>query len=166
MAGSELGGEGRNWLPLAVAATLVLAVVVAAFTMTGHPKAVLTPVGALPDPYAAKLAITNLAMSEATNGTGGKLTYLEGHIANTGPATVNGVTVQVIFRNTAGEVVQNETLAMAVIGMREPYVDIVSMSKSPMAPGGEHDFRLIFDSVSPDWAGALPELRVVSVQTK
>jgi Protein of unknown function (DUF2393) len=160
------GSERRNWVPLAVAATLVLAVVVAAFTMTGHPKAVLTPVNAPADPYAARLPITNLTLSEAKNGTGGKLTYLEGHVANTGTAIVTGVTVQVIFRNAAGEVAQNETLAMAVIGMREPYVDVVPMSKSPLAPGGEHDFRLIFDSVSPDWAGALPELRVVSVQTK
>jgi hypothetical protein len=35
-----------------------------------------------------------------------------------------------------------------------------------MAPGADQDFRLIFDSVSPDWDGAYPEIRVVHVETR
>jgi hypothetical protein len=158
--------EGRNWLPLGIAAAMVIAVMVAAFVITAKSKPADVPVGAPLDPYAAHLAITNVNMSEATNTVGGKLTYIEGHMANQGSATVTGVSMQVVFKNYAGKVAQNQTIPVSVIGMREPYVDIVPLSKSPLAPGGEHDFRLIFDSVSPDWAGALPELRVVGVQTK
>jgi hypothetical protein len=164
--GLESKREGRNWLPLAIAAAMVIAVVMAAFVLTGKSKPADVPVGAPLDPYAAHMAISNVTMSEATNTVGGKLTYIEGHIANQGSATVAAISMQVIFRNYAGQVAQNQTIPVSVIGMREPYVDIVPLSKSPLAPGGEHEFRLIFDNVSPDWAGALPELRVVGVQTK
>ena len=37
---------------------------------------------------------------------------------------------------------------------------------APLKPGDAHDFRLIFDAVSPDWNGAYPELRVIQVQAK
>ena len=42
--------------------------------------------------------------------------------------------------------------------MREPYIDTEPVSAAPLKPGAEQDFRLIFDSVSPEWAGALPEM--------
>ncbi len=105
-------------------------------------------------------------MSESSNLAGGKVTYLDGHIANTGSRTVTGVTVQVLFRDGAHEVAQNETLPLKLIRMREPYVDVEPVSAAPLAPGGEHDFRLIFDAVSPDWDGAYPEVRVIHVETK
>jgi hypothetical protein len=50
--------------------------------------------------------------------------------------------------------------------MREPYIDIGPLSASPLKPGSEQDFRLIFDTVSPDWDGAYPEVRVVHVEAK
>jgi hypothetical protein len=50
-------------------------------------------------PYAGSLALTGLAMSESANLAGGKVTYLDGHIANTGARTVTAVTVQVLFRD-------------------------------------------------------------------
>ena len=62
-------------------------------------------------------------MSESTNLAGGKVTYLDGHIANTGPRTVTGITVQVLFRDFAHEVTQNETQPLKLIRTREPYVD-------------------------------------------
>jgi hypothetical protein len=40
------------------------------------------------------------------------------------------------------------------------------VSAAPLEPGGEHDFRLIFDAVTPDWDGAYPELRVIHVDAK
>jgi hypothetical protein len=112
------------------------------------------------------LPITGLAMSESSNLAGGKVTYLDGHIANTGARTVTGVTVQVLFRDAAHEVAQNETLPLKLIRVREPYIDVEPVSAAPLTPGGGHDFRLIFDAVSPDWDGAYPELRVIHVETK
>jgi len=105
-------------------------------------------------------------MSESGNLAGGKVTYIDGHIANKGGRIVTGVTVQVLFRDFAHEVAQNETQSLKLIRMREPYIDIEPVSAAPLKPGGEQDFRLIFDAVSPDWDGAYPEVRVVHVETK
>jgi hypothetical protein len=157
----------RNWLPLAIAAAVVLivaAVLVFVFER-GKPVASVTPISAAPDAYASSLVITNLAMSESASLSGGKVTYLDGHIANKGARTVTGVAVQVLFRNYAHEVAQNETQPMKFIRMREPYIDIEPVSASPLKPGAEQDFRLIFDTVSPDWDGAYPELRIMRVET-
>jgi hypothetical protein len=105
-------------------------------------------------------------MSESSNLTGGKVTYLDGHIANQGARTVTNVTVQVLFRSFAHEVTQNETQPLKLIRTREPYVDVEPFSAAPLKPGSEQDFRLIFDTVSPDWDGAYPEIRILRVETK
>ena len=105
-------------------------------------------------------------MSESGNLAGGKVTYLDGHIANHGDRTVTGVTVQVLFRNAAQEVAQNETQRLKIVRMREPYIDIEPVSAAPLKPGDEKDFRLIFDAVTPDWDGAYPQLRILRVETQ
>ncbi len=158
----------RNWLPLAIAAAAVLVIAAAVFFFMGHGKSSSTvaPVSAAPDPYAANLPISNLQMSESGNLAGGKVTYLDGHIANKGSSVISGVTVQILFRNAAQEVAQNETQQLKVIRTRDPYVDLEPLSAAPLKPGEERDFRLIFDAVTPDWDGAYPQLRVLHVQTK
>jgi hypothetical protein len=130
------------------------------------PAVTVTPITAPADPYAASLPITGLAMSEASNLTGGKATYLDGQIANTGSHTVTGITVQVLFRSYAHEVAQNLTMPLKFIRTREPYVDVEPVSAAPLKPGGQQDFRLIFDAVSGDWDGAYPEIRILHVETK
>jgi hypothetical protein len=166
--GPSGGAREGNWLPFAIAAGLVLIVSAVAVLVLEHGRnrATVTPISAALDPYAASLPITRLAMSESTNLAGGKVTYLDGHIANLGGRTVTGVTVQVLFRNPAHEVTQNETLPLMLIRVRDPYIDIEPVSAAPLKPGGERDFRLIFDAVSPDWDGAYPEVRVIHVETK
>jgi hypothetical protein len=158
----------RNWLPLAISAAVMLAVAATAVLVLEHgkPSNRVTPISAAPDPYAASLPITGLAMSESSNLAGGKITYLDGHIVNTGSRTVTGVTVQVLFRTFAHEVAQNETQPLKFIRTRDPYVDLEPVSAAPLQPGGEQDLRLIFDSVSPDWDGAYPEVRIIHVDTK
>jgi Protein of unknown function (DUF2393) len=158
----------RNWLPVVVAAAIVLVVAAVAFLFLEHgkPATTVTPISAVPDAYAASLPITGLAMSEATNLAGGKVTYLDGHIANIGSRIVTGITVQVLFRTFAHEVAQNETQPLKLIRMRDPYVDLEPVSAAPLKPGSEQDFRLIFDSVSPDWDGAYPELRILHVEAQ
>jgi hypothetical protein len=155
----------RNWLPLAIAAAAVLAVAAVAIFMLerGRGGVQVTPVSAAPDPYAASLPISSVVMSESANLAGGKVTYLDGKITNTGNRTVTGVTVQVLFRDVAKEVAQNETLAMKLIRTRDPYVDVEPVSAEPLKPGDVRDFRLIFDAVSPSWDGAYPQVRIVHV---
>jgi hypothetical protein len=152
----------RNWLPFAVAAAVVVVALALALDRP-RPAAKVTPISAAPDAYASNLPITGLAMSESSNLAGGKVTYLDGHIANTGSRTLTGISVQVLFRTFAHEVAQNETLPLKFIRTREPYVDIEPVSAAPLKPGGQQDFRLIFDAVSPDWDGAFPEIRIVQV---
>ena len=158
----------RNWLPLAIAAAVVLIAASVVILVLEHGKSTATvaSISATADPYAASLPITRLAMSESANLAGGKVTYLDGHIANLGNRTVTGVTVQVLFRSFAHEVAQNETQRLKLIRIRQPYIDLEPVSAAPLKPGDEHDFRLIFDAVTPDWDGAYPELRILRVETK
>ena len=157
-----------NWLPLAiaVAAVVIIAVIAVVILERGKSSGTVTPITATTDPYAASLPIAGLVMSESSNLAGGKVTYLDGHVANAGNRTVTGITVQVLFRNVAREVAQNETQSLKLIRTREPYVDTEPVSAAPLKPGDQHDFRLIFDAVSADWDGAYPEVRIIRVETK
>jgi Tfp pilus assembly major pilin PilA len=164
--------EERNWLPLIVAVGVVLLIAAVTILSLQHrgarakSAATVTPISAPLDPYAGNLQVTGLAMSEASNLSGGKTTYLDGHIANRGSQTVTAITVQVLFRDFAHEVAQNETQPLKLIRTREPYIDVESISAAPLKAGSEQDFRLIFDRVSPDWDGAYPEIRILHVETK
>jgi Protein of unknown function (DUF2393) len=155
-------------MPLAIAAgaVLIIAAIVVFMLEHGRGAATVTPVSATPDAYAASLPITNVSMSESANLAGGKVTYIDGHIANNGNKTVTGVSVQVLFRNAANEVAQNETQPLKWIRTRDPYVDLEPASAAPLKPGDGRDFRLIFDAVTADWNGVYPEIRIVRVDAK
>lgn len=161
-------GKERNWAPLAIASVVVIAVVVLLLVMgrSRNNAQNLSTLPASPDPYAANLRVSNLAMSESSNLAGGKVTYLDGHIANLGDRTVTEVIVQVIFRDYAKKVAQSQRMPMTVIRMREPYIDTAPLSAAPLKPGAQADFRLNFDSVSPDWAGETPEVQILRVATQ
>ena len=158
----------RNWLPIAIATAIVVVLVVGIGLVLEHGRTTgqVTPISARPDPYASSLPIAQLTMSQSANLAGGKVTYLDGHIANTGTRTVTGIMVQVLFRDVVREVAQNETQPLMLIRTREPYVDIEPVSAAPLKPGDERDFRLIFDTVADAWNGAYPEVRIVQVASK
>ena len=151
---------------VAIAAVAVI-ILIAALVLLEHRGAAapsphtLQPVAA----YASNLQVSGLQMSESTSMSGGKQTYVEGHIANHGPSTVTGITVQVVFANDTHMAPQIETGPLNLIYMRQPYVDTRPVSASPIASGGEADFRLIFDDVSDNWNQQLPEIRLVHVET-
>lgn len=155
-------------MPMAIAAAVVIVVaaVVVIVLQQGSGAVKVTPISAPLDAYAPSLPLTGLQMSESSSLSGGKVTYLDGHIQNSGNRTVTGVTVQTLFRDYAHEVTQNETQALKLIRTRDPYVDVEPVSAAPLKPGDSRDFRLIFDRVSPDWDGAYPELRIVGVAAK
>ena len=160
--------ENRNWLPLAVAAAIVLAVAGGMVLIYEHGKSApaVTPISAATDPYAGNLTLSRLAMSESSNLAGGKVTYLDGQITNQGNRTVTGITAQVLFRDPAHEVAQNETQPLKIIRTRDPYIDVEPLSAAPLKPGDEQDFRLIFDTVAQDWDGVFPEIRIIHVDLK
>jgi len=152
---------------MVIAAAVVVAVVITLVLLgrgKSGPKAM--PITTPADPYAANLPINNLAMSESANLAGGKVTYLDGHIANKGDRTISGIKVQVLFRNIAHEVAQNETQQIKLIRTRDPYIDVQPVSAAPLKPGNERDFRLIFDAVTQDWDGTYPQIRIITVDAK
>jgi hypothetical protein len=116
--------------------------------------------------YAPNLVLSGLQMSEAGSISGGKSIYIDGHIVNRGPATVTGITLQVLFANDEAMPPQLETLPLRVIYMREPYVDTRSVSAAPLAPGAAADFRLIFDNIEDNWNQQTPAIRVIGVSTR
>jgi hypothetical protein len=118
------------------------------------------------DAYAASLPITNISMTEATNGTGGKATYIDGTIANSGTKTLTAASVQVAFATTDGTEPHRETVPVALVRTREPYVDLQPISMDPLKPGDHRDFRLIFEQVPDNWDVKPPVLTVVYAVTR
>lgn len=158
-------GGGIPAMAWGVAGLVVLVVLVALMVMGRHKAASPTTLQPLAS-YAASLPLSQLAMSESTSLSGGKSTYIDGRIQNTGNQTVSGVTVQVIFRNEEAMPPQINTVPLALIRTREPYVDTQPVSAAPLKPGDGQDFRLIFESIPANWNMQLPEIRVIGVEAK
>jgi hypothetical protein len=159
-------GAGVPVAAWGVAGLVVLAVIVGLVFATRHkPQASLNTIQPLAT-YAAELPLSQLAMSESTSLSGGKSTFIDGHIQNSGPQTVSAITVQVIFRNDEAMPPQVETLPLSLIRTREPYIDTQPVSAVPLKPGDERDFRLIFESIPNNWNTQMPEIHIISVETK
>ena len=163
---SFLGGtpQEKTGLPPAVwgVAALVVVVIVAVLIFAGRHKAAPSPRTLQPpDAYAAHLPLTQLAMSESESLSGGKLTYLDGHVQNTGDRTVTGITVQVVFANDVQMPPSIETVPLTLIRMKEPYIDTQPVSAAPIRPGEDREFRLTFEAVPDSWNQQMPEVRVI-----
>jgi hypothetical protein len=156
--------EERGGLPAMVwvAAGVVVAVVVGVLVLAARKKPEAAPVtlqGA--DAYSASLPLTGFAMSEAGNLSGGKLTYLDGHVQNTGARTVTGATVQVVFQNDEGLAPQIDTVPLTLIRMKDPYIDTEPIGADPLKPGDDREFRLTFETVPDNWNTQMPEVRLI-----
>ena len=150
----------------AIAGLVVLAVI-AGLLFFGHrkPSAALNSIQP-PAAYAANLPVSQLAMSESTSLSGGKSTFIDGHIQNNGDQTVTGITVQVIFRNDEGMPPRIETLPLSFVRMRQPYIDTEPVSAAPLKPGDGQDVRLIFEDIPTNWNMQMPEIRIFQVIKK
>jgi hypothetical protein len=156
--------EERGGLAMAAwgVAALIVVVLVGALVFFGWKKPVAAPNTLLPaDAYAASLPLSQFAMSESTNLSGGKLTYLDGHIGNTGDRMVTAVTVQVVFRNDEELAPQIDTVPLTLIRMKDPYIDTEPVSVAPLKPGDDREFRLTFETVPENWNQQMPEVRVI-----
>ena len=142
---------------------LAIVAIIGGLLVRGHDTpAALPPNTILPaDPAARALVFSQLAMSQSTSLSGGTSTFLDGHIKNTGTATLTAATVQVVFRNDVGLSPQVESLPLSIIRMRQPYIDTAPVSTAPIKPGQEVEFRLIFESIPDNWNQQMPELQVI-----
>jgi hypothetical protein len=156
--------EKGSYLPWIIAGAVMVIGVALLLIFGGKKTPPPNPGGAAlapADPYAASLPITDLKMSESSNFAGGKVTYIDGHIANNGNQTISDITVQLAFRDFGNQLVQKETMPLTLIRMRQPYVDTEPVTADPIKPGDQRDFRLVLDHVAQDWNGQYPEVRVI-----
>ena len=156
--------ESRKWLPLAIGAGVIIVVLALVFVLSRNSNQNTGPVPE--DPYASNLKIMDVHLSRAENFAGGNVTYIQGQIANTGSRSVTGATVEVVFRNTLGEVVDRQSQTLTLIQERPGYVDSVSLAQHPLTPNMQHEFRLTFEHISADWNQGLPELRFTKINLK
>ena len=155
---------GERYRPLIVAGVVGLVIVaVAAYLVISQPK---QPGELKIDPYAEYLIVTELHMSQAQNFVGGQVTYVEGKVNNVGPKTVSNVNVELIFRNSLGQVVDKPVEPMRVQQAPLGNPDFVALSAAPLTPNAALEFRISIEHVSADWNMGLPELRIVKVDAK
>jgi hypothetical protein len=167
--GSGLQQERRAGFPLAVwgVAALIVIAVAGVLIYTARKKPVEAPKSLQPaDAYAASLPLTQFAMSESANLSGGKLTYLDGHVQNTGGKTVTAVTVQVVFGNDEAMPPEIDTVPLTLIGMKQPYIDVQPVSANPLKPGDDREFRLTFETVPNNWNTEMPSVRVIRTESR
>jgi hypothetical protein len=159
--------EERGRFPVVAwgVAALIVIVAASAILYAGRKKPAPAPDTLQPaDAYAASLPLSQFAMSESENLSGGKLTYLDGHVHNTGDRTVSGITVQVVFQNDLALTPQIDTVPLTLIRMKEPYIDTEAVGAAPLKPGDGREFRLTFESVPDNWNTQMPEVRIINTE--
>jgi hypothetical protein len=152
--------EKRNILPMAIGVVVVALIIAVLVFATRAGKPANTSAA---DPNLAKLQVSNLHMATAQNFAGGSVTYIEGKLANSTDRKVTGASVQVIFKNSLGEISQKDTLPVTVLLPNVPYVDYGLIDRAPLAAGQTRDFRLTLEHVTTDWDGQVPTVKVVSI---
>ena len=105
-------------------------------------------------------------MSAAENFVGATVSYLDGTVANIGDKTVTHAVVTVIFKDSMGQLAQQEDVPLHVLQTSGPYPDAVDLSTSPLGPGQNKPFRLTFESISEQWNHEYPELKISDVTVK
>src|SRR6266700_5818707 len=153
--------ERRNWVPMGAGVAVVL-VILGAFFLFGRFNHSDTVIKA-DDPYLAKMQISGLHMATAQNFAGSSVTYIEGKITNSGDRKITAARVEVLFKNSLGEVAQKEVLPVTVLLPNVPYVDYGPIEQAPLAPAQARDFRLTLEHVSAEWDGQIPQVKVVSL---
>ena len=156
--------QERNWTPFVVgliAVVLVVGVIVVVTRNKGQ-------TAAQPNPYAAKLQLSNPKMSAAENYVGGTVTYLDVNITNTGDQALVGAAMKLVFRNIMNEVVQTETLPLHVLveNRMGGYPDLVDLGRLPIGPGQTRTVRMTLEHISADWNQNYPEMQLADLKLK
>ena len=158
--GTQEPDHSRRFIVVAIA--VVVGLVLAAALLLREPAKTAPKV----PPYAAKLQISEIKMSQAQNFVGASVTYVDGNIANIGDKIVTHAVVRVIFKDLYGQVAQIEDVPIKLLRTSGPYPDTVDLVVAPLAPGDGKPFRLIFEHVSEQWNQAAPELKITDVNLK
>src|ERR1700741_3356462 len=141
-----LGADERqtNWRAIGVGVGVVLVIVLILFLISRSEKKASTG----PPPYAAKVKFSDLKMSAAENFVGATVSYVDGTVTNAGLQTGTHVVVEVIFKDSMGQLAQRETVPLRVLRTSGPYPEAVDLNAAPLPPGQSKPFRLTFEGIS------------------
>ena len=154
--------RNSNLGPILAGLALVIVVVgIAAFLLRTDPK-----IANAIAPYAANIKFSEMKMSAAENFVGSSVTYLDGTVTNTGDKTVSHAMVEVTFKDSLGQVVQSEEVALRILQTSGPYPEALDLSVAPLASAQAKPFRLTFEHVTADWNHEYPALKVTNVSVK
>ncbi len=154
--------RNSSWLPIVFGVALVVIVVVIASLLLRTDSKIANA----PHPYAANIKFSDMKMSAAENFVGSTVTYLDGTVTNAGDKTVSRAMVNVTFKDSLGQVVQAEDVALRILQTSGPYPEAVDLAVAPLAPSQSKPFRLTFEHVTADWNHEFPELQVTDVAVK
>jgi len=156
--------QERNWTPFVIGLVAVVVVVGIIVVLTRNQGGT----GSQPNPYAAKLQISNVKLSAAENYVGGTVTYLDVNIANTGDQALTGADMKLVLKNSMDQVVQTETIPLHVLVENQMggYPDLVDMGRSPIGPGQNKPVRMTLEHISADWNQSYPEMQLVNLKLK
>ena len=113
------------------------------------------------DAYAASLPLSQFAMSESANLSGGKLTYLDGHVQQYRRPDGDRGDGAGGVPERRGDGAADRYVPLTLIRMKDPYIDTEPVSAEPLKPGDDREFRLIFEAVPENWNTQMPEVRVI-----
>jgi hypothetical protein len=147
---------------------IIIAVVAVLALMLGVTLLLREPPKApkVPQPYIASLKLGAFKMSAAENFIGATVSYLDGTISNTGDKAVTRVVVEVIFKDSMGQLAQREEVPLRVLRAGAAYTEAVDLRALPLAPAQNQPFRLTFDSISAQWNHEIPAVRITDVTVK
>jgi hypothetical protein len=156
--------QERNWTPFIVGLVAVV-IVVAVIVVVSRNK---NQTAIQPNPYAAKLELSNPKMSAAENYVGGTVTYLDVNITNAGDETLVGAAMQLVFKNSMNEVVQTETIPLHVLVENQMggYPDLVDLARLPIGPGQTRTVRMTLEHISADWNQNYPQMQLTDLKLK
>ncbi len=154
--------SGSRWISSVVAVVVIGAIIAAIIFFSSSPPPQTQQ--AL-DKYAESLQVGSLSMSVAQNFVGASIHYVDGKIANVGERTVTGIRVEVIFRDSMGQIVLRDTQNLMLLQQQPGDLppEVLSLKNDPLQPNEVATFRLTFERLPAGWNGGYPELRFVNV---
>src|SRR5205807_5517478 len=99
------------------------------------------------NPYATQISFSDAKTTQVQNFLGANVTYIEGAVSNNGNKTVTGSEVQVTFKNSLGEVVQQRSEERRVLGRSGPYQEAVDLRLAPLGAHQTREFPLTFEQL-------------------
>ena len=158
--GTQEPDHSRRFIIVAIAVVVALVLLIALLLRQPPRSAPQIP------PYAAKLKISDLKMSQSQNFVGASVTYVDGNLTNSGDEVVTHAIVRVIFRDSYGQVAQIEDVPIKLLQTSGPYPDAVDLTVSPLGVHESKPFRLIFEHVSEQWNQAYPDLQITGLNLR